>query len=448
MFFCRLFIITLSLFISHYVTAQSTTVVEPLKFKIPVLSINSAIGPAVSEYIIDEISKAQNEVNIPLIMITIDTPGGLSSSLRQINQRILNSLIPIACLVYPKGARAASAGTYILYACHYAAMAQATTIGAATPINMTMPSSVPNDTNEKKSTSATKKKILNDAIAYIRSLAQLRNRNEKWAEIAVSEAATLTAEEALNKNVINYISQNPNHLLTTLIEANKLTPDLGAINLANTQLKTITPNWRNRFIAMITDPNIAYILLLIGIYGLVLEFISPGIGIAGITGIISLLIAFYALQLLPLSFSGVALLLLGIGLLLAESVMPSFGVFGVGGTIAFVFGSIFLIDTQHPQFLISIPLIAAFAFVSVLFFFFSLGVIWRKRTAKIVSGQEELIGAVALAEANFTDKGFVIINGERWAALFTQPVKKDQEVTIDTINGLVLTTSPSQKKEF
>jgi membrane-bound serine protease (ClpP class) len=448
MIFCRLFTIILCLFISPYSKAQPANELVPLQFQIPVLSINTAIGPAVSEYIITEISNAQNKINIPLIIITIDTPGGLSSSLRQINQHILNSHIPIACLVYPKGARAASAGTYILYACHYAAMTPATTLGAATPVNMITPSSAPDDESKKHSTSAIKEKVLNDAIAYIRSLAQLRNRNEKWAEIAVSEAATLTAEEALKKNVINYLTQNPQDLLANLIQANKLTSDVGAIKLENTQLITIQPNWRNRFIAMITDPNIAYILLLIGIYGLALEFYSPGLGVAGITGIISLLIAVYAFQLLPLSFSGIALILLGIGLLIAESVMPSFGVFGVGGTIAFVFGSIFLIDTEHPQFLISIPLIAAIAFVSVLFFVFSLGVIWRKRKSKIVSGQEELLGALAFAEDNFIKQGFVIFNGERWAALFTHPVKKGQAVTIDTINGLVLTTTPSLKKEF
>ena len=448
MFCCRLFITILCIFISQYCQAQSTKVVEPLQFKIPVLSIDSAIGPAVSEYIIAEINKAQNEVNIPLIIITIDTPGGLSSSLRQINRRILNSLIPIACLVYPKGARAASAGTYILYACHYASMTPATTVGAATPVNIIARSSSPNPDNEKKSTSAIKKKVLNDAIAYIRSLAQLRNRNEKWAEIAVSEAATLTAKEALKENVVDYISQNPKQLLATLIKTNKLTSHFGTINLDNTQLNIITPNWRNRFIAVITDPNIAYILLLIGIYGLVLEFYSPGLGLAGIMGIISLLIALYAFQLLPLSFTGIALLLLGIGLLIAESIVPSFGVFGLGGTIAFVFGSIFFFDTEHPQFLISIPLIAALAFVSVVFFVFSLGIIWRKRRAKTVSGQEELIGAVAFAEDNFVEQGFVIINGERWAAVFTHPVKKGQEVTIDTINGLILTTTPSQKKDF
>jgi len=446
--FYRLLIISLSLFISQYGVAQSNFVDGPFKYSIPVLSINSVIGPAVSEYITTKISKAQNEINIPLIVITMDTPGGLSSSLRQINQHILSSSIPVACLVYPKGARAASAGTYILYACHYAAMAPATTLGAATPVNIATPSSAPDERIQQKPDSAIKMKVLNDAIAYIRSLAQLRNRNEKWAEIAVSEAATLTAEEALKKNVIDYISQSPQALLSTLIKEGKLTTDSGTINIGNTLLKDSPPNWRNRFIAMITDPNIAYILMLIGIYGLVLEFYSPGIGVAGITGIISLLIAVYAFQLLPLSFSGIALILVGIGLLIAESVIPSFGVFGIGGTIAFVFGSIFLIDTEHPRFLISLPLIAAVAFVSILFFVFSLGIIWRKRNTKIVSGQEELIGAVAFAEANFIDKGFVIINGERWAALFTHPVSKGQEVTVDTINGLVLTTSPSQNKEI
>mgnify|MGYP000150030905 CR=1 FL=1 len=447
MLFWKVLITSLLLCMLQYSKAQTTTVETARLFTVPVLSIDGAIGPAVSELIVSEISKANNSTSTPLIIITIDTPGGLSSSLRKINQQILSSNIPIACLVYPQGARAASAGTYILYACHYAAMAPATTLGAATPVNIAAPNQMPQDKDKEQSASAMEKKILNDAIAYMRSLAQLRNRNEQWAEKTVSDAATLTAKEALEKNVVNFIEETPQSLLTTLIKSNTLTNFSTALTVKNTQLKPITPDWRNQFIATITDPNIAYILLLIGIYGLILEFYSPGIGVAGITGAICLLIALYALQLLPLNYSGAALLLLGIVLLVLESLAPSFGIWGIGGVIAFVLGSIFLIDAEQPEFLISIPLIAAFAFVSVVFFVFSLGLIWRKRKAKVVSGQEELIGATALVEADYTKEGYVVFNGERWAAIFTHPVKKGQEVKISTIDGLVLTVSPMQKEE-
>ena len=442
-----LFLITFILLIQHYGNAQLNPSLNKNKWTVPVLSINGAIGPAISEYLVTEITKANNDSSIPLVIIELDTPGGLSSSLREINQQILNSQIPIVCMVYPQGARAASAGTYMLYACHYAAMAPATTLGAATPVSIAPPPSNQASDKKNKSPSAMEKKVLNDAIAYIRSLAQLRNRNEQWAELAVSEAATLTAEEALVENVINFIVPTAEALFAAIIKQKNSANQFAGVTTDNTQLKTISPNWRNDFIATITDPNIAYILMLIGIYGLVLEFYSPGVGVAGVTGIISLLIALYAFQLLPLNYSGLALLLVGISLLIIESIVPSFGVFGVGGTIAFVLGSIFLIDTEQPQYQISIPLIAGFAFVSILFFVLSLGLLWRKRKDKVVSGQEELIGAIAFAEANFTDKGFVNINGERWAAEFTHPVKQNQAVKVKAINGLTLMTIPNKEEE-
>jgi membrane-bound serine protease (ClpP class) len=441
-----LFFVAFILLIQQYSNAQLSPSLNKSKWTVSVLSINGAIGPAVSEYLVTEISKANNDSSIPLVIIELDTPGGLSSSLREINQQILTSSIPIACLVYPQGARAASAGTYMLYACHYAAMAPATTLGSATPVSISP--SQPNQGPDKKneSPSAMEKKVLNDAIAYIRSLAQLRNRNEQWAELAVSEAATLTAEEALAENVINFIEPTAEALFITIIKQKNSKNHFAEVTTDNTQLKTISPNWRNNFIATITNPNIAYVLMLIGIYGLVLEFYSPGIGVAGITGVISLFIALYAFQLLPLNYSGFALLLIGIGLLIIESIMPSFGVFGIGGTIAFVIGSIFLIDTEQPQYQISLPLIAGFAFVSILFFVLSLGLLWRKRKDKVVSGQEELIGAIAFADASFTHKGFVNINGERWAAEFTHPVKQNQAVKIKAVNGLTLITIPSEEE--
>ncbi|WP_448549788.1 NfeD family protein [Thalassotalea fusca] len=436
------------LLVSHTISAQTDDALSmnSATYSVPVLSIDGAIGPAVSEYLVSEIEKAQISPYVPLIIITIDTPGGLSSSLRQINQVILSSSKPIACLVHPQGARAASAGTYILYACHFAAMAPATTLGAATPVNMASPTA-PSQQEKPPSASAMEKKVLNDAIAYMRSLAQLRNRNEEWAELAVSEAATLTAQEAFEKNVINYLADNPSQLLNTIIQSGELSSSDKVITVSNTRLNNILPDWRNQFISTITDPNIAYILLMIGIYGLILEFYSPGIGVAGITGAISLLIALYALQLLPLNYSGIALLLLGIALLVVESLMPSFGIWGIGGIIAFVLGSIFLIDTEQPEFVVSLPLIAAFAFVSFAFIVFSLGLIWRKRKAKVVSGPEELIGALAIAEGNYVDSGFVLFNGERWAATFSQPVNKGQYVKINAIEGLVLTTSPIVTEE-
>lgn len=475
---------------------------------VPVLTIKGAIGPAVSHYLTSEIARANantisetqsvSETNSaidnrppPLIIITIDTPGGLVSSLRDINQAILNSNIPIACLVYPPGARAASAGTYILYACHIAAMAPTTTLGAATPVSIGNPlpsdnkkpanpyqpatdpesdsdsDSKPNPNaksgsadsdNKQKNPTGTKsaqsektameKKVLNDAVAYIRSLAQLRKRNVKWAELAVTEAATLTAVEALDKNVINLIAQSPQHLLHQL-DGQQVTikQQQRLLTLTNSQLQLRQPNWRSKFIGTITDPNIAYILMLIGVYGILLEFYSPGIGIAGITGSISLFIALYAFQLLPLDYAGLALLLLGIALLIAESMLPSFGLFGLGGIIAFTLGSIFLFDSELPQFQVSLQLIAALAVVSLLFFIFIFGYLWDMRKNKIVSGKEALIGREVTIDTGFNGQGHINISGERWSAYCPQALTTGQIVQINGIDGLTLILLPITELE-
>lgn len=415
--------------------------------EVPVLSINGAIGPAVSDYLTREITRINTQNQAPLIILTMDTPGGLSASLRDINQSILSSRIPLACLVYPQGARAASAGTYILYACHIAAMAEATTLGAATPVTIGGPAT--DDKNKQKTSdepSAMEKKVLNDSIAYIRSLAQLRNRNVEWAELAVKEAATLTAKEALEQNVINLLADTPEQLLVRLDgQIVNVDNSQKRLNLSNSILDHRTPDWRSQFIATITDPNIAYILLLVGIYGLLLEFYSPGMGVAGITGAILLLIGLYALQLLPLNYAGLGLLILGISLLVAESFLPSFGLFGIGGVIAFVIGSIFLIDTEQVYFRVSIELISTLALMSLLFSLFVLGTLWKIRKKTVVTGQESILGAQAIALNSFKKHGFVLMGGERWAARSEHAITAGQVVTVLAITGLVLIVTPNHR---
>ncbi|WP_281556744.1 nodulation protein NfeD [Thalassomonas sp. RHCl1] len=408
--------------------------------QVPLLTISGAIGPAVKDYLVTEITRANLTPQTPLIVLTLDTPGGLSSSLRDINQVILDSDIPVACLVHPQGARAASAGTYILYACHIAAMAPATTLGAATPVKITGPTTPGQDDKaEQQKPSAMDKKILNDAIAYMRSLAQLRGRNEKWAELAVTEAATLTAAEALKENVINFIADSPEALLTELDQQEiQVKQKTLVLDLVNAVLVKQSPDWRNKFISTITDPNIAYILMLVGIYGLILEFYSPGIGVAGVIGGICLLIALYAFQLLPVSFVGAGLLLLGICLLIVESIMPSFGIFGIGGLVAFVVGSIFLIDTDISYFQVSLPLIISVAVASGLFFIFVLGFLWRSRRAPVVSGQEQMLGADVIVVDDFTGEGEVLFNGEHWAAQSNETLSRGQVVGVSEIKGLTL----------
>jgi membrane-bound serine protease (ClpP class) len=446
-----------AMFMAYPVTSAATSLSVPLTaslqqdvitsktLTVPLLTIKGAIGPAVSDYLVREINNANAHANIPLIIITLDTPGGLSASLRDINKSILSSHIPIACLVYPQGARAASAGTYLLYACHIAAMAPATTLGAATPVNIASPLTPSTDDKTPKNTpSAMDNKVLNDAIAYIRSLAQLRGRNQAWAEKAVSNAATLTATEALKENVITLIAESPAALLNKL-DGKRVSTQHNTLNLVLQHARIINkaPDWRSRFIATITDPNIAYILMLLGIYGLLFEFYSPGISISGIIGGISLLIALYALQLLPLNFAGAALLLLGIVLLTMESLVPSFGVFGIGGISAFTVGSIFLFDTKLEQFKVSLPIIASFTLVTGVFIIFALGLIYRARKNKVVSGQEEIINAWVTVENNFIGDGYVYFNGERWAASSSKALQKHQQVQVQAINGLTLVLAPA-----
>jgi len=407
---------------------------------IPVLAVNGAIGPAVSDFITRKILAINSRAIAPAIFITVDTPGGLSSSLRVINQHILNSVIPIVCLVHPSGARAASAGTYMLYACHVAAMATATTIGAATPVMLPSPLPSPAGADRDNSQpSAMQSKVINDSVAYIRSLAQLRKRNQAWAELAVSEAATLTASEALDKQVIDIIAESPEQLLIKLSDPQlSLAAFNQPLDSTNTQLTYRHPDWRSQFIATITNPNISYILLMIGIYGLILEFFSPGIGISGVTGAIALFLGLYALQMLPLNFTGLSLVILGILLFSIETLRPSFGVFGLGGIIAFSVGSIFLIDTQQQAFKISALTISFTALLSIFFSLFVLGYLWRNRTTKVVSGQSLILASKASVSDNFQGSGHVSLAGESWAAYSAQPLKKGQIVSIEEVRGLIL----------
>ncbi|SEF85107.1 NfeD family protein [Vibrio hangzhouensis] len=437
---CRaaLVVVFASLLFTLNVTVAQTPHSEQAKSTIPILTISGAIGPAVGDYVIEQLKEADLEPQVSAVVITLDTPGGLVSSLRDINQQILASQKPVLCLVYPKGARAASAGTYILYACHIAAMAPATTLGAATPVNI---GSSGSDQEDEKSNepSAMEKKVLNDSIAYIRSLAQLRGRNIEWAEKAVTEAATLSSQEALEMNVINLIADDPESLVAQLdgqvLEFNDQVVEL---NLSEATLIPVDPDWRHEFIATITNPNIAYILMIIGIYGLILEFYSPSFGIAGIIGAISLMLALYGLQMLPINYVGFGLIALGLLLLVAESLVPSFGLFGFSGAIAFVLGSIFLIDSDLPAFQVSVELIFTFALLSFAFIVFVLRRVWTLRKKHAVIGQEAILGIPMEASESFEEQGYIVLEGERWSAICSQPIHKGDLVEVVQIEGLTL----------
>ena len=420
------------------------------------LKIDGAIGPATSDYVTGGLASAATD-NARVVVLAIDTPGGLDSSMREIIRAILDSPVPVASFVSPQGARAASAGTYILYASHIAAMAPATNLGAATPVQigggMGMPElGKPDDKagDEAKpaqdAATAMKNKTVNDAVAYIRSLAELRGRNIEWAEQAVREASSLPAHEALEMNVIDLIAENVSDLLQKIdgrqVAIHGDTIELDTDSIA---IEEITPDWRTRFLSVITDPNVAYILMLIGVYGLFLEFYNPGGIIPGVVGAISLLIALYAFQVLPINYAGLALIGLGIMLMVMEAFVPSTGILGIGGVIAFVFGSIILMDTESKSYQIALPLIIAVAAFSVLLLVIVVGMLIRSRRAVLVSGDSAMLGDIAEIMEDFDDKGLVRVHGELWQAVTERPVKKGQLLPVKSINGLELSLSENDK---
>jgi membrane-bound serine protease (ClpP class) len=454
--FARLLLISLPLLgVVHYLfeNAQAAT---PATRTALWLDIQGVIGPATSEYITRALDNAASNSNIEIVILRMDTPGGLDSSMRKIIQHILSSPVPVVAYVSPSGARAASAGTYILYASNVAAMAPATNLGAATPVQIGGVPSVPggNDKNKSKqqnggdNESAMTHKIVNDAAAYIRSLAEMRGRNADWAEKAVREAVSLTAKQALKLNVIDLIATDMSDLLQkldgrTVVVSGQET----VLQTAGLVLKHEGPGWRSKFLAVITNPNVAYILMLIGIYGLVFEFSNPGAVLPGVAGAISLILALYAFQVLPVNYTGFGLIMLGIALMVAEAFVPSFGALGIGGVIAFVFGSIILMDTGVPGYSISLPLIAGVALVSSGLFTLILVMVLRSRRHPVVSGQEEMLNTVAVVQNDFETEGKVRAHSEIWNARSPVPVTKGQKVRVAGMEGLTLLVKPVGAQE-
>lgn len=407
------------------------------------LRIDDAIGPAISDYIVRGLQRAQME-QAELVVIEMDTPGGLDTSMREIIQAILASTVPVVTYVHPSGARAASAGTYILYASHIAAMTPATNLGAATPVQIGVPSipiGDPEDEEEDQGPAPTTMdlKMVNDAIAYIRGLAELRGRNADWAESAVREAASLSAQQALKENVIDVIAHDVDDLLVQLdgwgvvIESEEL-----VLNTQGRYIHAEDQDWRTEFLKVITNPNLVLILGMIGFYGIILEFYNPGVGVPGVVGVICLLLAGYALQMLPVNYAGLAFIIFGIALMIAEAMVPSFGIFGFGGIVSFLIGSIILFDTDFGAFQISLPVIAATGLISLGFIFITINLAMKIRKKEVVTGIQTMIGMVGVAMDEFEVEGMVKIQGELWRATSESPLSKGDEIKVVDVSGLRL----------
>jgi membrane-bound serine protease (ClpP class) len=419
-----------------------------------VLEIEGAIGPAIAEYVVREL-RGMKPGETGLVILRLDTPGGLDTSMREIIRAILASPVPVAAYVAPSGARAASAGTYITYASAIAAMAPGTNLGAATPIQLGgqppppgEPQKQPNDGQAagvpvQPPLDAESRKIVNDAVAYIRSLAEVHGRNADWAADAVRGAVSLPASEALKLQVIDVMADDIPDLLRKIdgrsaIVAGK--PE--RLATAGLEVVTVAPDWRTQLLAVITNPNVAYLLMLVGAYGLIFELANPGAVLPGVIGGISLLVALFALNLLPVDYAGAGLLLLGIALMVAEAFIGSFGVIGAGGIAAFAIGSVIMFHSNAPGFGLSLSLVAAATIVTAGLLVLGLAMLLRSRRRRVITGSEAMLGAEGEAVEWDGEQGRVRVKGEIWLARALHPVRPGMRVRVVSREDLKLTVEP------
>lgn len=394
------------------------------------MELDGAIGPAAVDHVRRGLRLAVRE-RARLLVIQLDTPGGLDSAMREIVKDILASPIPVATFVAPDGARAASAGTYILYASQIAAMAPASNLGAATPVAIGAPTPAAPD--------AMTAKRLADASAYLRSLAQLRGRNAEWGELAVRESASLSASEALQKNVITLIAQDVADLLRQ-VDGREVRTALGTLRLStqHAQVLVFDADWRSRLLSVITEPSLALVLMMLGIYGLLFEFSNPGFVLPGVVGAICLMLALFGLQMLPVNYAGLGLIFLGVAFLVAEAFLPSFGALGIGGVIAFSIGAVLLIDNDIPGFGVPLWLVALLAVASAAFILLVAGIAAKTRRRPPVLGVATLVGATGELIEFADGEGWAQIQGDYWKVRGADGLRAGRRIRVTRVQGLAL----------
>ena len=408
------------------------------KDNVVVVKLSGAINPAVAEYVSYEISQANAEKD-SLIVLHMDTPGGLDTSMREIIKKIQSSEVPVASFVAPTGSRAASAGTFITMASHIAAMAPGTNIGAAHPINML------GGGNDNEQAKTMKKKVVNDAAAYIRSLAELRKRNAHWAELAVVNSVSISAEEAMKLNVIDLVAGDVKALVLA-IDGREVQLASGSVRLKTKNLKIIyhEMNPRQKLLDIISSPNVTYILMMLGLVGLFFELSNPGLVLPGVIGSISLILALYAMQTLPINYAGLLLILFGVILFIAEINVMSYGLLSISGVVSIFLGSTMLIDSDDPALQISRAILYPTLALSVIL---SLGIVLlatRTRSLKKLGGIEGMIGETGLVKEALNPQGRVLVHGELWEAEADNRINEGERVQVDLVEGLRIKVSKVQ----